>query len=283
MNVRGVIIDITDRKLAEEGLRESEQSSGISWKPPPWVYSSTNWRRTGVCLPRGESGGRPNPRDRHGRFCREDHRGGFPSSGGNRGAGSFPPSRCRGTPWYTQELIYSTRDISGLFDVSAFQTAPNEMAVMFRRCDRKRRRPRALRASEERLRLAARSGRVGIWEYEIASDHLEWDDLMYELHGVERRRPTVGIQRWRDCVHPKDLEAAEGEFRAALEVGGKPFDIQFRIIRPDNLEVRHIRGLAGVVRDTGRNPLRALGTNWDITSSKGSKRHSGTRRLVSGV
>ncbi len=127
---------------------------------------------------------------------------------------------------------------------------------------------RSVRASEERLRLATRSARVGVWEYQVATDRLDWDDLMYEMYGVDRAEDTHGIQRWRDCVHPDDLERAEGEFRAALPEGGPTFDTEFRIRRHDDGKVRFVRGLAGVFRDEEGVPVRAVGTNWDITDYK---------------
>ena len=101
----------------------------------------------------------------------------------------------------------------------------------------------------------------------METDHLAWDDLMFELHGVEVKRAKSGIQRWRDCVHPEDLERAEREFMASLPEGGMPFDTAFRIIREDTGDVRYIRGMAGVFRDEEGNPLRAIGTNWDINPS----------------
>jgi len=172
-----------------------------------------------------------------------------------------------GIEWHSEEIRYDHGEISGAFEVSAFQTAPNEVAVMFLDATERKKAEEAVRASEARLRVATRSGRVGIWEYEIATDRLEWDDLMFELHGVDPEGAGDGIQRWRDCVHPDDLDTAEAEFMASFQEGGPPFDSQFRIIRPMDGQVRHIRGMCGISRDEEGNAVRALGTNWDVTES----------------
>ncbi len=173
-----------------------------------------------------------------------------------------------GTTFKIARFPYDHGGIRGVYEVNAFQTAPGEMAVYFLDITERDEVEQALREGEERLRLATRSARVGIWEYELETDCLEWDDLMYEMHGVDRASAKPGIQRWRDCVHPHDLVWAEEEFKASLPEGGPPFDTEFRIVRTSDGAVRHIRGLAGVIRDEGGNALRALGTNWDITESR---------------
>ncbi len=38
--------------------------------------------------------------------------------------------------------------------------------------------------STERLRLATRVGGVGIWDYEVAKNQLNWDDQMFRLYGI---------------------------------------------------------------------------------------------------
>ncbi len=269
VGVRGVVIDITDRKQAEDGLRDSEEKFRNIVESSPM----------GVFLYQLEEDGRlvfldANPAadqilgvDTAG-FVGKTIEEAFPPLAETEVPDRYRRAAADGTPWQTQQLIYDHEGISGAFDVSAFQTAPDQVAVMFLDITERKKAADALRASEERLRLATRSGRVGIWEYEIETDLLQWDDLMFELYGETREGSKPGIQRWRDLVHPDDLEAAEEEFREALRPGGRPFDTQFRIIRRDTGEIRHIRGLAGVYRDDAGRPLRALGTNWDITESR---------------
>jgi len=269
VGVRGVIVDITDRKAAEEELRESERKFRNIVESSPM----------GVHLYRLESDGRmvfvgANPAADeilgvdNSLFIGKTLEEAFPPFADTEVPTRYREAAAHGTPWYVEQVSYDHGGIAGAFEVSAFQTAPNEMAAMFLDITERKRAEEAVRVSEERLRLATQSGRVGIWELDLATDHLEWDDLNYELHGVDRASAKDGIQRWRDCVHPEDLERAEGEFREALPVGGRPFNTEFRIIRGDDGETRFLRALAGIFRDEDGTPLRALGTNWDITESK---------------
>ena len=43
---------------------------------------------------------------------------------------------------------------------------------------------RAARTAEEQLRVAVRAGRIGIWDWDIARNVVEWTDEVYALHGV---------------------------------------------------------------------------------------------------
>ncbi|MBU0692598.1 PAS domain S-box protein [bacterium] len=124
-----------------------------------------------------------------------------------------------------------------------------------------------LRQSAERLQLATRTGRVGIWDLDVQSGELIWDDLMYEIYGLDPESAEKGYARWRNHIYPDDVEAAEESLEAALE-DGIPFDMEFRIVRQQDQSIRHIRAIASVIRDNNGKAERVLGTHWDITDSK---------------
>ncbi len=174
----------------------------------------------------------------------------------------------KGRPWQSEQVLYDDAGISGAFQVTAFQTWPGEIAAMFLDVTERRKAQEALRESEERLRLAARSSRVGVWEYEPDGDRLDWDDLMFELYGVDPAQSETGLARWEGRIHSADLSRVQEELRTSLQNAVQPFDLEFRIVRARDGNIRHLRCLAGVIRDSDRNPVRAIGTTWDITERK---------------
>ncbi len=44
-----------------------------------------------------------------------------------------------------------------------------------------------LQASKERLQLATRAGLIGVWDWDIATNTLSWDESMYTLYGIDKK------------------------------------------------------------------------------------------------
>ncbi len=115
----------------------------------------------------------------------------------------------------------------------------------------------------ERITLATHAGNVGIWEWDLATDELIWNDVMLELYEVERGvQPVYG--HWVNALHPDDREgivAAAG--RAAS--GAAPINAEFRIVRKDG-DVRYIQVTGTLLHGVQGACDRLVGTNLDITA-----------------
>ncbi|HLD09828.1 MAG TPA: MASE1 domain-containing protein, partial [Methylophilaceae bacterium] len=118
-----------------------------------------------------------------------------------------------------------------------------------------------LRASKERLKIAADSGQVGIWEYNLQTNELIWDDTMFALYGARREDFSGAYDAWSIRLHPEDRAATEAALQDAI-TGIREYKPEFRVVWPDG-EVHYIKGHAQVVKDEAGNPVRVIGTNWD--------------------
>src|SRR5690606_1480648 len=78
---------------------------------------------------------------------------------------------------------------------------------------------RNLRASEERLRLALQAGRMGNWEWDIASGRMIWSAGLEQLHGVEPGTFPGTIEAFEKEIHPEDRARVRAEMEAALHSG----------------------------------------------------------------
>ena len=123
-----------------------------------------------------------------------------------------------------------------------------------------------LHRTSDRLSLATRAGGVGVWDLDIINNKLTWDDQMFRLYGVQREHFGGAYETWKACVLPEDLQQGDAEVQMALR-GEKEFDTEFRVLWPDG-SIRHIHALALVQRDASGQPLRLVGTNQDITERK---------------
>lgn len=126
----------------------------------------------------------------------------------------------------------------------------------------------ALREAHERLTLAAASGGLGIWDYDIGRDEMQCDPQWYRIMGRDPARAVRSIAEVRAFIHPEDAERATEVHEAArlAAAGDENHGPVFRIVRPDG-EVRWIRSAASVVHDEDGAPMRAVGFVVDITEA----------------
>lgn len=113
-----------------------------------------------------------------------------------------------------------------------------------------------------RLKIALDASQIGIWELDISSGKLLWDDRMKELYGLRGDVREV-YEDWRDALHPDDLQRAEEEFSDAL-LHGANYISQFRIRLPGN-QTRHIRAVGSIYTGAGGRE-KIVGVNWDVTA-----------------
>ncbi|CAN5555601.1 PAS domain-containing protein [soil metagenome] len=125
----------------------------------------------------------------------------------------------------------------------------------------------ALRLSAQRLQMAAKAGRMGVWDLDLETMEISCDEQMLKLYGLSQADHRQQA-RWHERVHPDDRPRTVLEFEEALREGGKPLDTEFRVIRGDNGSLRSLRGMATVVRDQAGKPVRMIGLNWDITEQR---------------
>lgn len=122
-----------------------------------------------------------------------------------------------------------------------------------------------------RLELATRAGGVGVWELDIKSGNLYWDEQMFELYGLDKNIFDNAYYAWQNNLHPEDKARADEEIKLAIN-GEKEFNTEFRIVHPDN-STHNIRALATVLYDDKGEAIKMIGTNWDITAQKESEKN----------
>ncbi len=129
-----------------------------------------------------------------------------------------------------------------------------------------------LSLSEHRLRVASESGQVGVWDLNLVTQNLEWDDTLFSLYGVQRSDFDSTYDAWARCVYPKDVARVADEITSAI-TNHRRFDSKFHIIRQDSGEVRTIKSYADILYDSEDKAVRMIGINYDITESETLTHH----------
>jgi len=135
----------------------------------------------------------------------------------------------------------------------------------------------AVRESEERLRLALEAGQMGWWEWDFASDGIQWSESLEVLNGLEPGSFGGTFADFLATIHPDDRDGVARTTDSALAEGGS--EIVYRIVRPDG-SVRWIEDMGNVLHAADGRPVKMVGVERDITERKRAEALSALQRQV---
>jgi PAS domain S-box-containing protein len=146
---------------------------------------------------------------------------------------------------------------------------PAELIAHVRALLRVRRAEGALRESEERFRQMAENIDDVFWMLDPSTDQLLYVSPAYRrLWGDAAPAPVPGSGHWAGHIHAEDEAAVETAYRALA--GGTPYEIEYRIVRPDG-DTRWVAERAFTVRDTRDRIYRLAGIVNDISERKANE------------
>ncbi len=144
---------------------------------------------------------------------------------------------------------------------------PRRMIGTYTDIDQEKRREETQQALVRRLDLVMRASNLGVWELDLQTGQLDWDEAMHALYGVSREEAAGSLEAFRQGVHPDDLARMD---QTIVDMrGGRVFQtFEFRIIRRSDGALRTIEGNGYLLRDGDGAPQRLLGMNRDITEQR---------------
>ncbi|MBZ9870475.1 EAL domain-containing protein [Mesorhizobium sp. BR1-1-9] len=114
-----------------------------------------------------------------------------------------------------------------------------------------------------RLELALEASAIGVWEHDLATNDLSWDDRVNEIYGRPSDGGPRGYSDWAGAIHPLDLARANADFDSAVASRGT-YSSEYRIIRPDG-QIRYVRSRATTYEAPNETP-KMIGAEWDVTA-----------------
>lgn len=135
-------------------------------------------------------------------------------------------------------------------------------AVTFADVTERRQAEMRIREIERRRRLAIETGDVGIFDLDLVTDELIWDDRVRTAFGLAPGRPT-SREATLAAIHPDDRREFDARFARALGET-HDFDMQFRTIGIDDGLTRWVSAKGQVIAEKER-PIRFIGALRDVS------------------
>jgi len=124
----------------------------------------------------------------------------------------------------------------------------------------------ALRASEERLRLAQSVAGIGTFERDLRTGVNTWTAELESMYGLPPGGFGKTLTAFEDLIHPDDRAEVVRLVDGALTTGA-PTNGEWRVIWPDG-SVHWLAGRWRVLMDESGEPSRVVGINMDFTERK---------------
>ncbi|MDS0222011.1 PAS domain S-box protein [Haloarcula sp. S1AR25-5A] len=166
-------------------------------------------------------------------------------------------------------LIAASTEIAAFEDasVSLLRTLAANAEEALSRLDRQR----ELRTLTERHELALASAELGVWDWNIRTDAVTFDERWADMLGYSLAELDPSVDTWDELIHPEDRERTYEALNAHLDGETEIYECDHRL-KTATGEYRWIRDIGKVFeRDENGDPVRAVGIHRDVTDQKERK------------
>jgi PAS domain S-box-containing protein len=126
----------------------------------------------------------------------------------------------------------------------------------------------ALRRSEAYLAESQRLTLTGSWaSHATTYEALYWSEEMFRVFGFDPQQGLPMRDQWLQRIHPEDRDKVKQQASDRMFLQKVNSDLEFRIVLPDGT-IKHIHGLAHPVLGPNGELVEVVGTVVDITERK---------------
>lgn len=130
---------------------------------------------------------------------------------------------------------------------------------------------------ESALQQAQSVAHIGSWTYDRARQYYGWSDEIFHILGVDPAQQEASPALFLATVHPDDRDLVLQAYQEGLD-DPAGMDVEHRIVRRNDGEVRWVHRRVVHVLDAAGEPLRSDGTVQDVTDRR--KAQEEVRRLA---
>jgi PAS domain S-box-containing protein len=138
----------------------------------------------------------------------------------------------------------------------------------------------SIRTANELYEIVARTTNDAIWDWNLSTNKLTWNEGIQTLFGYEPEQVTDSIDWWYEHLHPEDRDRIVEGIHQVIDSGGQQWADEYRFIKADGSFVE-VSDKGFVIRNAEGNPVRMLGGMTDIDERKRSEAILQRYRLLS--
>ncbi|MFP8968514.1 PAS domain-containing protein [Pokkaliibacter sp. CJK22405] len=127
-----------------------------------------------------------------------------------------------------------------------------------------------LRRLTERFSLAQRAMKLGVWDINLETQEVFWDEYMYELYGIEDEEWVPTLDSWRLMINPQSQPSEIWVAEVTRDASLNEINRRYRLVAPDG-RVRVLQSASLILRDDLGQAVRIVGVNWDITDQSATQ------------
>jgi len=126
----------------------------------------------------------------------------------------------------------------------------------------------ALRESEERHRLTMDCAELAVWDWDIVSGRVDFNQRWAEMRGYQLAAIKPHVDSWRKNIHPDDKPSLEALLAEHLTGHSSLFQAEYRVHSQSGEWIWILDRGRVIKRDTEGAPLRMAGIEMDVTKRK---------------
>jgi PAS domain S-box-containing protein len=149
------------------------------------------------------------------------------------------------------------------FEINAYPSSQG-LAVYFRVVTGRRQAEQALRQSEERFRLLSKATNDAIWDWDLVSDAIWWNEGFETLFGYRRTELEPDSRSWTSRIHPDERDRVTCQIYAVIDGEANDWTDRYRFLHKDGFYV-HVEDRGQVIRDQDGKAVRMVGGMKDLT------------------
>ncbi|PMB48168.1 histidine kinase [Fischerella thermalis CCMEE 5330] len=124
-----------------------------------------------------------------------------------------------------------------------------------------------LHQSEERFQILARATTDVVWDWDLSTDQVWWNENVQILFGYPPEESRNNTNWWYECIHPDDRQRIIADIHAVIDSRQQFWSNEYRFHRADG-SYADIFDRGYVVLDRAGNPVRMIGAMMDISDRK---------------